>query len=169
MNGTAKQDSHIRHTRDFTPPIGMSALDQAKRSPGVCLTRVYEMVKDRSQTTLRKDPDEILASGAAVGIDDEEICRHLQEGMAFKGFCLGQTEDRAVVQTRGSVILSIPGVTEGDRGKPVYATGPNSFSLRSSDGAVEIGAVRHVEENGRAAVAFRATGDSKPLDLDVRN
>jgi len=170
MNGVhAQVDPYLRHTSDFTPPIGMTPLDQAKHSPGRCLARVYEHGEDRAQSSFAKRPEEILVAGACVGKDPEDgKCTHFTKGMPFLGFLVGQTSDRAVVNTRGSLILSIVGVSEGDRGKPVFCTGPNSFSLRSSAGSQECGAVRHVAENGRAAVAFRSTGDCKPLDLDIR-
>ena len=160
----------LRHASNYTPQPGLTALDRARRSPGPSLTRVYEVVKDKETKVLRRDPDEILCKGAAVGQTSEsEAVHHFAPGLKFRGFVDGCVDpDRVVLNSRGSVLLKVSGATDRDLGKVVHCHGPNSFTLVAAAGSAEIGMIRYLTEYGQAAVAFRAHGDERPLDLNVR-
>jgi hypothetical protein len=162
-------DPYLRNISEIEIPIGMTALDAAQRTPGPSLIRFYETVADKEQQDYPRLQNYILARGAAVGVDESGRCCHFWAGreLRFVGFLEGQAERRAVVKTRGSIVLHIAGVQDADRLKPVYCHGPNDFSLDKLPGAAEIGKIRYVQ-NGRAAVAFRREGDDRPLNLDVR-
>jgi len=142
-------------------------LDQARRSPGPSLVRVYEVTKDRETKVLRRDPDEILCKGAAAGEDEKGIVHHFTPGLRFRGFIEGNSDpDRVVLRTRGSLLLNIPGADDAKhRGAVVYVSGANRFSLVVEAGSEEAGRIRYVR--GNSALAFRATGDERPLDLNV--
>jgi len=163
-----QHDNYLRHGSAIVPPIGMTPLDYAKVTPNRSLVRTFEMIHDTEQKDYPKSREHILAKGAACGLDDAGRCSHYQPGMKFVGFMEGQSDIRAGIRTRGSVVLRIDGATDAYRGRPVYCSGCNSFTLEKQRGAVEIGRIRYVQ-GGRAAVAFRRFDDDRPLNLDIRN
>jgi hypothetical protein len=169
MNTAAFHDPFLRNARDIVCPTGLGPFDAAKITPGYGIMRTFEGIRDKEQRDYPKQSDLILAAGCAVGLDDGGNCQHFYAGRVkhFIGFLVGQTKNRAVVNTCGSVILKLDGVTSADMGKPVYCAGPNTFSLTRSHGAAEMGAIRFVESNGCAAVAFRRYDSDKPLCLKI--
>ena len=171
MNMRVFQDPFLRHVRDINVPLGLTPHDAARMQPGPGFARTFELIADNEQREYPKSSDLILAGGAAVGIDENGICSHFWagQGKKFVGFLTGSNENRAVVKTRGSIVLKLDSATQIDRGMPVYCTGPNSFSLKRSQGACEVGIVRYVQGNGRAAVAFRRHDSDKPLPVDLKN
>lgn len=89
-----------------------------------------------------------------------------RDGAQFAGFCEGTySPEKLCPMTRGSIVLRIPGASDRDRGRVVYASGENSFSLSGKKGC-PIGKIRHCESE-RCAVAFKRTGDPEPLNLEV--
>lgn len=167
MNCQKSSDPYLRHASDLKPPLGMSASDFARMTPGPSLARTFEMTRDEEQKDYPKSPKLILCRGAAIGLDESGTCTHMAPGLKFLGFLESQNELRAGLRTRGSVLLTIPGATDKDRGKSICCDGPNSFSMGKKRGAAEIGKVRFVQ-NGKAAIAFRRYNDDRPLNLDVR-
>lgn len=169
-NEIMKDDQYLRNVSEIKPPLGMTAYDFARVNPGPSLVRTYETVHGQEQGVFPKSREHLLCKGAAVGIDESGRCCHFwpELDLRFVGFLeQGCDETRAVVKTRGSVILKIEGATESDRGRAVYCLGPNSFTLAKVPGAAEIGKIRYVQGD-RAAVAFRREGDDRPLNLDLR-
>lgn len=171
MNMSAFNDPFIRIAADIKCPMGMTPHDAAKLQPGKSIARTFEQVDDTEQREYPTSSEMILAQGAAVGLDDDGIAVHFFPGRTnrFIGFLIGSNEARATVKSRGSIVLKIENATLKDIGKPIFCSGPNSFSLHKSAGAAEIGAIRHVEGNGLSSITFRPTGDKKPLNLNVKN
>ena len=163
-----EKDPYLRKASDVKPPIGMTPLDYAKVSPARSLVRTFESIHDSELKDFPKSRDHILAKGAAVGLDDSGVCSHFAPGMKFVGLLEGQSDTRAGVRTRGAVVLRIEGATDADRGRAVYCSGCNDFSLDKERGAEEVGKIRYVQ-SGRVAVAFRRFDDDRPLNLDIRN
>lgn len=134
------------------------------------LTRTYELVQKTEQKDFRRKPREFLTKGAAAGADSTGLVSHFwpNKGLVFAGFVIDNylEVDKVCVKTRGSVVLRIPGSKETDRGKSVFTVGPDAFSLKESPGAIEIGKIRYCQGE-RCAVAFRPTGDERPLDLSL--
>lgn len=161
-----QQDPYMRHVSEIDTTWGTNAFDAALRLPGPSLLRTYECIDDTEQKDFPKSRNHVLCKGAAVGLDESGQCCHMVPGMKFMGFLEAQTETRAGVRTRGSVVLQIEGVVDSDVKKPVYCSGANDFSLDKKRGSSEIGKIRYIQ-NGRAAVAFKRFDDDRPLSLDV--
>lgn len=125
--------------------------------------RSYETTIKR-ETTAFFDEGLETPNGACLFEKDQKVAPYMP-GCKFLGFVAGNIDEgRAVVNTRGAVVLKIAGATDEDRGRTVYATGENAFSLKK--GGVPIGMIRHCE-NERCSVAFKRPGDERPLDLIV--
>lgn len=157
-------DPYIRLTKAVTPRAGFTALDEVRATGGPSLTRVYERVPDEKQSRFDRNPEKILCPGAALGRDAAGEVHHYRQGLKFIGFLIANGESDLAVKVRGSIVLSIPGAFEVNRGDSVYCSGPNTFSLEPI--GAEIGKVRYYQD-GRCAVAFRRQGDEKPLDLRI--
>jgi len=158
-------EAYVINTRDIRPRPGCSALDEVQLSGRRSLLRTYEEIAESEEKTYQRNPLTILCQGAALSTDCLGYPCHF-EGGKFLGFLLGNSENHVTVKTRGSVVLQIPGASDDDRGRGVYVTGANDFSLSKSHGAVEIGKIRFFQ-NGRCAVAFKRTDDARPLNLSV--
>lgn len=161
-------DPYLRFTKDITPRIGCTILDEVRLSPGPSLTRAFERIADEEDRRFNRNPATILCKGAALGIDEAGEVGHFWpgRGLKFIGYLEGNAEKELAVKTRGSVVLSIPDASEGNRGDRVYCAGPNTFTLSPTRGAAEIGRVRYWQA-GRSTVAFRREGDERPLDLKI--
>lgn len=166
-----QKDPYLRLASEIVCPLGMTPLDAASIQPArtPSLVRTYENINDREEKDFPRSGDEIMAKGAAVGLDKAGYCRHFwpDKDLNFIGFLEGQTGNRAIVKTRGSVVLKIEDATDKDCGRPVYCLGPNSFILSNLPGTALIGAIRFVQVEGRAHVAFRRYNDTRPLILDI--
>ena len=164
-----QQDPYLKHVSDIEVPLGMTAHDAARVSPGPKIVRTFELLADSEEKDFPKSADHILAKGAACGLDETGQCSHLSPDFpTFCGFLEGSTADRATLKTRGSVILQIEGAEdERHRGEPVFCYGPSDFTLDQVRGSVEIGRIRFVQD-GRVAVAFKRFDDSRPLNLSLR-
>lgn len=164
-------DPFLRHIKDIKCPLGLTPHDAAKLQPGHSIARSFENIRDQEQKRYPKPDEYILSQGTACGLDDSENCVHFWAGRVphFIGFLIGSSEREATVKTRGSIVLKIEGATDADRGKPVYCSGPNTFSLENSPGAAEIGRIRYVQDNSLAAVAFKRYDSEKPLNLSMRS
>jgi len=161
-----QNDPFVRHIADIKAPLGMSPYDFAKRSGGPSLSRIFEMTNDSEQKEYVKPTELILCHGAAVGLDVSDRCQHMHPGLNFLGFLEGQNENKAIVRTRGSIVLKIDGLIDADYGKAVFCDGPNSFTREKKRGSFEIGRIKNLQD-GRATVAFRRYNDEKPLNLDI--
>ena len=162
-----KEDYLILVSESQTTP-GANSFDVARAMPGKSLTRTFESIEDETQKDFPKYSDHILARGAICGLDESGNVTHFAPGQRFVGILEGQTEKRANVRVRGSVVVRVKGATsEDDRGKCVYCSDFISFTLQKESGAAEVGRIRFFQE-GRAAVAFKRIEDEKPLNLKVR-
>jgi len=112
-----------------------------------------------------RDPDYLLCRGAAVGLCNDGLVRHVlpenyeKRSQRFTGFMLtNQYPNRSVVVIEGAYMLQVIGLKGNDKGKPVYAVGPNQFSMDQSKG-LKIGYVDFVQPDQRnqASVAFQSS------------
>ena len=170
INSSAKATRYVTPASSLIPPLGMSALDHYRRTPGSSLPRVYEQIRDREEKTFPKDPDCFFTAGIAMGMAKDGLAWPYEPGKTpeFLGFLVADNGASCVVRSRGSVILPIAGLSGLDHRKPVFALAPDSFTLDADAGGTQVGAVRYGENERRAAVAFRRSGDPRPLSLDVR-
>jgi len=169
-NSQEKVTRYTVHVSSLTPPMGLSPLDHYRRTPGHSLPRTYEMTNDTEEKSFPKDPDLLFVKGVAMGRTKDGAACPFEVGntIEFIGFLIGQTDTSCIIKTRGSAVLRVDRLSGFDHGRPVFVIGPNQFSLDGETGGVEIGSVRYTEDDRRAAVAFRRTGDPRPLSLAVR-
>jgi hypothetical protein len=153
----------------FKGTPGLSDLDAFRKTPRTGYHKYYESVSDSKSASFLRSTDFFLDTGIALGLDDQRMAWPFipGHGLKFIGFNVGLSEIGVQVKVRGSVVLRLTGANAvSHKAAPVYVLGPNSFSLEKTEGAVEIGAVRYVQDNGLVAVAFRAFDDSRPLRLN---
>jgi len=128
------------------------------------IVRTYETGIDQKSSTFQRPESVSPSKGEALFEIDGQLVP-FSKGANFAGFSEGTYSDGKICSTvRGAVVLRISGATDADRGKTVYASGENSFSLKKP--GVEIGKIRHVE-NERAAIAFKRPEVERPLNLVV--
>lgn len=130
---------------------------------------------EREQVVLKRDPSEVFAPMATVGLRKaDDVIRLIgsERGLKFSGFVLRNLGCRlvpagkigeALIWSRGGVLLRIPGLDpKTKKGTPVYATGPDSFeigrSLRISGTRVRIGQVMYVQPDRKNIVAVQFEG-----------
>ena len=174
MKTTVEADKFLRHKKDIPIIPGLSLEDAASRVPFTRMTRTKEIVEREpfNYKKLQRDPESLLCSGAAVGIDHAGVVRHCYINLYdLKGF-LGFVEQnldygKVHVWVRGAVILKIEGVTDAHVARTVYCTGPNDFTLDGTSGGLAIGEVKFVQPDrgNQVCVEFRAYDDPKPLNL----
>jgi len=169
-NSPVKATRYTTPASSVTPPLGMSALDHYRRTPGASLPRTFEMIRDNEERTFQKSPDFFVTAGVVMGMGVDGLARPYEPGQTNEvlGILVGDTGNACTIKTRGSVILTLDGLDGLDHGKPVFVLGPDAFTLDGDLGGTEFGAIRYAESARRAAVAFRRSGDSRPLSLDVR-
>ena len=162
MKSTNFCDPYIRYIKDIPkPPPGLSIIDFSRVRPGPSIPRAREAGLMDENRTYPRDMAELLCRGAAVGLDESGICRHIWPDFApqrFLGIALANLDDNQIlVMTRGAVFLTIPGILPADCGKPVYALSPNTFTLKKQKALAEIGIVRFIQPDAsnRASVAFK--------------
>jgi len=163
---TSGNDPFLTLIKDIKPRPGFSPLDEYRMSPRKSISRSYELVSFSEQIRWKSQEGVILCPGSAVGIDSDSCVCHFWPnlGLEFIGFLIASGDNREVaVKSRGSVILNLQ---EAQPGNSVFCCGPDTFSLTKSPGSAEIGKVRFCQGN-RAAVAFRRTGDERPLNLEI--
>jgi len=172
-------DRFVRRLSEYrgTLPNGVAPFDWVKRIPGPHFDRVRMIGDSReaAEKTLRTDPDELLACGAACGVCNDGVLRHFHpsnQPEKFVGFLIANVEPgRALVWVRGRTVLNLREVQQHDIGKPVYVIEPNLFTLMpvlQPAGDSEIGRVVFLEDRpGYAVVAFKSADDNRPLDLRV--
>lgn len=159
-------DPFLTLIKDIKPRPGFSPLDEYRMSPRKSISRAYELTDFSEQIQRKSQEGFILCCGAAVGLNsDGRICHFWPNiGLKFAGFLIASGDNCEVsIKTRGSVILSLPGAHPGDS---VFCFGPDSFSLTETPGSALIGKVRFCQGD-RAAVAFRRSNDTRPLNLDI--
>lgn len=166
-------DPFLVITDSVKPPIGLSAIDFLKSSPGRSLNRTYELLSDHTEAThLPKYKNHFLCQGAAVGLDAENKIVHFysDKNLKFAGFLTGQSGDglEASLKTRGSLLLEVPGATSEDIGRDVFCSSPDMFSLRPR--GAKIGKIRYVNEHGMSLVFFKQPDDPRPeyLHTNIR-
>lgn len=126
--------------------------------------RTYETTIEKEYLTFLKSEAVATAKGEAL-FEQNGMAVPFSKDANFAGFVEGHYSNGNVCAiVRGSIVLKIPGSSDKDRGKPVYA-GENHFSFNPKDGPL-IGKVRHCEDE-RCAIAFRRPDDTRPLNLDV--
>lgn len=165
----AFNDPFVRPASEIPCRLGETPHDASKRMPGKSITRTFEHISDSEQKDYPTSAEFILAQGCACGLDDLGNAVHFWPGRSskFVGFILGTTTNRVAVRSRGSIVLKLDGATLADTGKPVFCSGPNSFSLTKSPGAAEIGRIRFIAGEGLASISFKRYDSEKPLNLKV--
>lgn len=134
---------------------------------------------DLESKLYHRDPNYLLCAGAAVGVCQDNILRHIQleflqeRGQKFVGFLLAnQAPDRAVVLMRGQYHLLVQGLASAGQGTPVYSFGPNDFTTDAAIGGLEIGVIDYVwpDARHRASVLFRRHDDQRGFRFStIRN
>lgn len=167
---TKQVDPYLTDARTIIPRPGLSVIDEYRMAPGRPIGRTYNSAGKREERRLRRRPEELLAQGAAVGVDGDGYARHVwpKNGIkGFRGFVLGNLEgDQVLVRTRGAAALHIPELKPEDAGKAVYATGPNSFTIVPLEGGVEVGSIQRIVTDAAiptALVVFKAADDPVPI------
>lgn len=152
-------------------PLWMVKNRDMWRGGRALFARIRETSFKTRQRAFNRDPSFLLCQGAAVGICEDNVVRHIwpkyykNAGQSFLGFALLNFErDRIEVITRGSYVLSVQGAKPEGYGKSVYCIEPNTFTVDKDSGGLEIGKIRFVQGH-RSTVAFKAYNDPDPLNL----
>lgn len=122
------------------------------------LARAYEL-GDRSDFPVIAS--DIIYQGAAVGDNGSGYARPLVAGDPFLGFCETDADNSAGaagdinvhVRARGRVVLPISALAITDRGKDVYASDDNTFTLTQGSNT-RIGVVQRWVSTGYGVVEF---------------
>lgn len=122
--------------------------------------RAYELGAVNELPVVAAD---IIYEGAAVGDNGSGVARPLVAGDPFLGFAIenvdnsaGAAGDKTVkVKKHGEVVLPITSLAITDRGKPVYASDDDTFTLTASTNT-HIGRVTRWIATGSGVVAFSA-------------
>ena len=104
---------------------------------------------------------DIIYEGAAVSVNASGYAKPLAASEHFAGFAQRQVDNVAGaagdqnirVITRGTVILSVTGLTADDIAKPVYASDDDTFTMTAA-GNSQIGRVKRHIQDGLGAVEF---------------
>ena len=123
--------------------------------------RAYELGDVNELPVVATD---IIYEGAAVGDNGSGVARPLAAGDPFLGFAIenvdnsaGAAGDKTVkVKKYGEVVLPITSLAITDRGKPVYASDDDTFTLTASTNT-HIGRVVRWIATGSGVIAFDAT------------
>ena len=162
-----RTDKYLRHVTDFPRPgIGLVVEDLISKTPHPEICRSKDTSISALVELFRRDSLEILAKGAAVGVDPAGLCRHVRPGLkGFLGFCeknLGL--GRLAVTTQGAYELTIPGLSSDSVGKTVFALGPDEFNVDGE--GLSVGKILYLcERPGKAMVAFQRFDSPKKSDL----
>ncbi len=120
---------------------------------------------------------DIIYEGAAVGVNNSGYARPLVAGDVFGGFALRQCDNSSGVagavnvrvMARGQIALAVTGLTIDDRGKPVYASDDDTFTMTASTNT-QIGAVKRWIADGQGVVEFwTARAPSTVTNSDLAN
>ncbi|NKE71254.1 hypothetical protein [Candidatus Manganitrophus noduliformans] len=175
MSKVMEKDPLIVSTSDLGPlKPGLTLVDAWKSQPRPNMSRSF-FLGPTPNSQFRRDPNEFLCPGAAVGIDHDGILRHVHPSNRLKGFTgfliTNLEEGRALVTVRGRTLLKIEDLNRGDEHKKVYALGVNRFVLSPQAGAYEIGQIIFIQPDrvGIACVEFKSFDDPEPLDLRINN
>jgi hypothetical protein len=145
---------------------GLSVVDAWRRRPAKTFRRGWVSCRGgrESSREYSTTPNVLLVAGAAVGLGEDGLVRHIRPYhrlQGFAGFVMDHTDNngavRVVVKAAGITTLRIAGLQLGGEGKKVYVSDVNSFSLEASAGYL-MGHVLHVQPDapGWAQVAFSA-------------
>lgn len=124
------------------------------------LPGIYELGEFNSFPVIASD---IIYENAAVGDNGSGFARPLVAGDPFLGFAqeradnsTGAAGDKRVrVRDEGKRVLPITSLAITDRGKPVYASDDNTYTLTASTNTY-IGMVVRWERTGFGLIAFNA-------------
>lgn len=122
--------------------------------------RAYELGEFNSFPVIASD---IIYEGAAVGDNASGYARPLAAGDPFLGFAQekvdnstgGAGDKRVRVHDAGKIVLPITSLAITDRGKPVYASDDDTFTLTPT-GNTYIGSVVRWISTGLGLIAFNA-------------
>lgn len=123
--------------------------------------RAYELGEFNSFPVIASD---IIYEGAVVGDNGSGFARPLAAGDPFLGFAIekvdnstGSAGDKRVrVHDEGKIVLPITSLAITDRGKPVYASDDDTFTLTAGSNTY-VGVVCRWIETGKGLIAFDAT------------
>lgn len=165
-------DRYLRLINDIPdPPPGLSKIDYARIRPGPNLSRGREVGVREKQKEYKRDPEQLLCRGCAVGLCQDGLVRHLWPWyipQQFVGFVLSNLDNNKVlIMSRGAVFLTVPYCRIEDRARVVYAVNCNEFTLDEANALCNIGKIRFMQpdRSGWASVAFKAFDDPDPLEL----
>lgn len=122
--------------------------------------RAYELGEFNSFPVIASD---IIFEGAVVGDNGSGYARPLAAGDPFLGFAIEKVDNstgaagdkRVRVHDEGKIRLPIASLAIGDRGKPVYASDDDTFTLTPSTNTY-VGSVVRWEATGFGIIAFNA-------------
>jgi hypothetical protein len=122
--------------------------------------RAYELGEFNSFPVIASD---IIYEGAAVGDNGSGIARPLAAGDPFLGFAIEKVDNsdgaegdkRVRVHDEGKIRLPITSLAITDRGKPVYASDDDTFTLTASTNTY-VGSVVRWEATGFGIISFNA-------------
>ncbi len=163
-------DPYLTDARTIVPRNGFSIIDEFRSGVRSSIRRTFNTAVEKAYRRFDRRPEELLAQGAAVGVDAAGHVRHIRPEngiLGFRGFVEGSLlEDRVQVCTSGALTLHIPELLPGDEGKAVYALAPDTFTLSPEAGAVSVGIVQRRVMDAMlptALVEFRAADDRVPI------
>lgn len=104
---------------------------------------------------------DIIYEGAAVGDNGSGYARPLEAGDPFLGFAIRKADNSSgsagdinvEVHRAGAIVLAISSLAITDRGKDVYASDDNTFTLTQGSNT-RIGVVERWIETGKGVVRF---------------
>lgn len=122
--------------------------------------RAYELGEFNSFPVIAAD---IIYEGAVVGDNGSGFARPLAAGDPFLGFAIEKVDNsagaagdkRVRVHDEGKIRLPIASLAITDRGKPVYASDDDTFTLTASTNTY-VGSVVRWEATGFGIIAFNA-------------
>jgi hypothetical protein len=159
------KDPYLRRASSFPkPPLGLVLEDIISKFPGPEICRTRDTSIPVLVEIFRRDPQQILCRGAAVGLDAGGICRHAQPGLkGFIGFAEKNLDQgRVAVVTQGAFEISIPGLSS----KEVYCTGQDSFNSEGKGFLVGKILYQNPERPNKVMCVFQRHDSPKKMILD---
>lgn len=165
---TQQRDRLVRFERDFSGqiPKGAPLYDHLSRVARPNIARTWSATRHETRIMSCQE-GVVLCGGAALGIGDDGLVRHIRPYHSLRGFSgfLEKTiaSGRILVRTKGEILLLVCG---GKRtpGTPVFAVNPDEFTTDPTTGGHRIGEIifTQPENPNLCLVAFRSFDDKRP-------